>query len=138
MKTIFRLFFLLALIIIPFGKISAENCMRCLGKSSGSVLLCEGDSKFDAMNKCGNPDFMDETGTETLGSFGSRTKWNTMWGTVSRKSTGGGFVETTERIEKWYYNCGYGSFSKILTFRGSNLVSIENSDERGSGPQKCW
>ncbi len=49
----------------------------------------------------------------------------------------GSYREFSRKIEKWYYDCGEGRFVKEVTFKGNEVVSIENID-RGSGPQKCW
>lgn len=50
----------------------------------------------------------------------------------------GSFTAASNKVEKWYYNCGTGQFGKIVTFKGGKIVSIENSADRGTGDQKCW
>ncbi len=104
--------------------------MSCLSKTGQSYteLACEGDSKFDVIRKCGKPDYEDESATVSSGEFGS---------TRNKGTKQGGFTSSTERIEKFYFNCGTGRFIKILTFRGGRLVMIEEGD-RGSGDQRCW
>ncbi len=111
--------------------ISAEAaCMSCVSRTGSSYteLACEGDSKFDVIRKCGKPDYEEESSQVTTGQFGS---------TRQKGSKEGGFASSTERIDKFYFNCGQGRFVKILTFRGGVLVTIEEGD-RGSGEQKCW
>jgi hypothetical protein len=96
--------------------ISVEaKCIRCgLDK-----LACEGDSKFAAINACGEPNYSEEVGSDTHGS-------------VRR-----GDVDLSERkVEKLYYDCGYGDFVKILTIRNGKIISINDGD-RGSGPSRC-
>ncbi len=105
-------------------------CMSCLSHTGNSYteLACEGDSKFDVVRKCGNPDYGEESSQVTTGQFGS---------TRDKGMKSGGFATSTEKIEKLYFNCGQGRFIKILTFRGGTLVTIETGD-RGSGNQRCW
>lgn len=120
MKIMVSVFVTVLLIIVLVGE-SGAICMRCNAKGYGSDLLCEGENKFDATQKCGEPDYTEESGTETSGDFGR-----------------GSFEEASKIVEKWYYNCGGGSFNKILTFKGGILFSIEDSKNKGSGPEKCW
>ena len=104
--------------------------MSCISKTGTSYTeqVCEGDSKFDVVRKCGKPDYEEESSQVTTGQFGS---------TRERGAKEGGFSSSTERIDKLYLNCGQGRFIKILTFRGGTLIKIEEGD-RGSGEQKCW
>lgn len=113
------------------GSFNAEAaCMSCISNTGNSYteLACEGDSKFDVIRKCGKPDYEEESGNVTSGGFGS---------TREKGTRQGGFSSSTERIEKFYLNCGQGRFIKILTFRGGTLITIEEGD-RGSGEQRCW
>jgi hypothetical protein len=113
------------------GSLHAEAaCMSCVSRTGDSYteLACEGDSKFDVIRKCGNPDYEEESASVSSGEFGE---------TRQKGMKQGGFSSSTERIEKVYYNCGRGRFVKVLTFRGGTLVTIAEGD-RGSGEQKCW
>jgi hypothetical protein len=101
-------------------------CMSCLSQTGTGYteLACEGDSKFDVIYKCGEPDYTEETEEITEGSVRSEKPHSS-------------FRAVTQRVEKLYYNCGQGRFIKILVFRGARLVAVKNG-ERGSGPQRCW
>ena len=107
------LFFVL---IFSIYSIADASCIRCgLDK-----LACEGDSKFDAISQCGNPDHSEIVGEDTKGHIGTE-----------------GHVNVKERtVEKMYYNCGDSMFIKILTIKNGEIISIDDGD-RGSGPVKC-
>ncbi|MBL7180271.1 MAG: DUF2845 domain-containing protein [Desulfobacterales bacterium] len=100
----------------------------------GSNMICIGATPFDTLTKCGKPDYADQTGTATVGVFGSTTRRQ---GADATKQTGS-FTAASNKVEKWYYDCGTGQFGKIVTFKGGKIVSIENSADRGTGDQKCW
>jgi hypothetical protein len=119
------------LFLFCLGSLQAEAvCMSCISRTGTSYTeqVCEGDSKFDAVRKCGKPDYEEEIGNVTSGAVGS---------THEKETKKGGFTSSTEGLEKIYFNCGRGRFIKILTFRGGTLIKIEDGD-RGSGEQKCW
>ena len=97
------------------SSISIAACISCK-TSSGSELVCSGQSTFDLTSKCGNPDSSD-----------SRDK------IVTDNS---GRVQSI-RIDTYYYNCGAGTSTKAIEFVDGRLTSIRNGDE-GSGPEKCW
>jgi len=101
-------------------------CMSCLSQTGTGYteLACEGDSKFEVIYKCGEPDYTEETEEITEGS-------------VRPEKPGSSFRAVRQRVEKLYYNCGQGRFIKILVFRGARLIAVKNG-ERGSGPQRCW
>lgn len=117
-------------LLLMIGGRADAVCMSCLSHTGNSYTeqACEGDSRFDVMRKCGNPDYAEESGQVTTGEFGSARQ---------KGSKKGGFATSTEKIDKLYYNCGQGRFIKVLIFRGGTLVTIETGD-RGSGEQKCW
>jgi len=104
--------------------------MSCISKTGTSYteVACEGDSKYDVIRKCGEPDYSEETQQVISGEFGKERKDD---------KTRGAFGAVTEKVETVYYNCGQGRFIKVLVFRSGRLVSIQNGD-RGSGEQKCW
>jgi len=89
--------------------------MSCISKTGTSYTeqVCEGDSKFDVVRKCGKPDYEEESSQVTTGQFGSIRE---------RGAKEGGFSSSTERIDKLYFNCGRGRFIKIFTFRGGTPI----------------
>ncbi len=123
-------FLLITAVVIAFAAVqSYAACnLRC-STDGGSEIVCEGDSKFETVKKCGEPDFIVDVGYVSAGRFGSITN-----APLSR----GEYRESVARVEKWYYNCGEGRFLKEIIFKGGKVVSIESLSERGSGPQKCW
>jgi hypothetical protein len=80
------------------------NTLRCKGK-----LVQEGDTRFEVLAKCGEPDFVENI-TET-----------------ARAPTrlGGTYVVGTVEREVWTYNRAPGKFPAILRFDGTRLKSIE-------------
>lgn len=67
------------------------DSMRC-----GSKLVADGDTKFEVLVKCGEPEFVD-----------------VISGYYARK------------IEIWNYRLGPNEFVRTLTFRGDRLKKIE-------------
>lgn len=96
----------------------ADDTFRC-----GKKLVSVGDTTAEVIIKCGGPSMREFTGYETRGDY----KEN-----ISR----GTYREISQKVEKWYYNCGRGNFIKILTFKSGILTSIEIGG-RGSG-QPDW
>jgi len=57
-------------LIFCIYSIADASCIRCgLDK-----LACEGDSKFDAISQCGNPDHSEVVGEDTRGISAPRGK----------------------------------------------------------------
>lgn len=69
----------------------AGEAMRC-----GSNLVVPGNTKYDVLRKCGEPDYI-----EVVSSAIER------------------------RTEEWYYDYGAASFPRVLTFEGYRLFSIK-------------
>jgi hypothetical protein len=103
-------------LILCIYSVADASCIRCgLDK-----LACEGDTKFDVISQCGNPDYSEIVGEDT-----------------KVHSSSGSSAKLQERsVEKMYYNCGDGRFIKILTIKDSKIISVEDGD-RGSGPIRC-
>lgn len=115
------------LFVVAFNIIKAEaDCISCVA-NPGSVLACEGDSRFDVIAKCGNPDYVEEGEETKIGEIGPRI--------LGEKSKS--FTMITEKVERLYYNCGDGKFIKIVIVRGGKIVAVQDGD-RGSGNEKCW
>lgn len=106
---------LVLIFVLIFTSMVDAKCMKC----SIDAMVCDGDTKFDAITKCGNPDYSEETGTVKEGS-------------VRRGNVG----ISEQKIEKLFYNCGEKQFSKILTIKGGKIISIKDGDW-GSGPVRC-
>mgnify|MGYP001603837547 FL=1 len=130
MKTI--LGFVSFLIFILTSSAVKAECIRCLN-DGGSDLVCENDAVFDLIKKCGEPDYTVKASDKTGGVFQSKTK---KYG--PNLKTTGSFAAVTESVDKWFYNCGQGSFDKIIEVSGGKVISIKNSTSHGAGKQKCF
>gem|GEM_PF-645957 len=97
--------------------VSEASCIRCV--SGGLDMVCDGESKFVLIDKCGQPDFSEEVAEETRGSL-----WK------------GDVNIITEKVELLYYNCGDGAFIKVIRIKGGRIVSMKDAD-RGYGRGKC-
>ncbi len=86
----------------------AVDSLRC-----GSRLVALGDSAVKVLDVCGEPLAREVLGSRTL-HYGARR---------------GGFIETTEVVERWTYNAGRTHFRRELTFSGGDLVDIEFGDK---------
>jgi len=133
MKTI--LGFVSFLIFILTSSAVKAECIRCLN-DGGSDLVCENDAVFDLIKKCGEPDYTAKAYDKTGGVFQSKTQ---------KKSpnliTTGSFAAVTESVDKWFYNCGQGSFNKIIEVSGGktdfnfynsigrHIYQVENTTE---------
>jgi hypothetical protein len=102
-----RIIIITTLVLYLVTSMAHADSFRC-----GSRVVSTGDSKADVVIKCGPPDYSEVTSIEV---------------------TDRGAV----KIETFYYNCGDGRFTRILTFRGSRLVGIGSTGNYGSGPQRC-
>ncbi len=106
LAAISSLFFLS--ISLPAPAPAGDTTYRC-----GDEAVSVGDSTYTVQKACGKP-----ARTEKAGATGNTKKEKTAPGqkTTKGKST---------RVEKWYYDEGYGGFVYILTFQGGTLKKIE-------------
>ena len=120
----------LYMMLLTIAPPADAGCMSCFSKSGSSYteLVCEGDSTFDAIRKCGPPDYREETAEETSGEISSGPTWRPHTRTLNIQK---------RKVEKFYYDCGYMRLVRILTFSGKRLISIEEGG-RGAGEQRCW
>jgi hypothetical protein len=104
-----RIFLFLAAVLFGLSPTSGlADSLRCDGK-----LVTVGDSKLDAVAKCGNP-VLKETREEerAIRVFDSRRK-------VFRE------VRKTVVIDEWTYNFGPGQFLYLVRFRDGKVSEIE-------------
>lgn len=102
-----------------------SSTFRC-----GPEVVSIGDTKEEVRIKCGEP-----TSTE-VAAFQEKGFYQDV---PNRKRGGkekGSFLKVSEKVEKWYYNCGAYSFSVTLTFVGTDLETIEQLDY-GTGESDC-
>ena len=112
--------FLVSLLFVAIILMSVD----CYAFRCGNDIVSKGDSSAAVTSKCGKPDWQETIKTETKGTYsggGSKV---------------GKYSEVTEKVEKWYYNCGQFDFIYVLTIKAGQLVKIETAG-RGSGESRC-
>jgi len=116
--------FLVSLLLATITLMSV-NCyaFRC-----GDEIVSEGDSASAVHSKCGPPTWQETVQVETTGTFGGEMN--------RRGGFGGQYSEVSEKIEKWYYNCGQFDFVYVLTIRAGQVTKID-TERRGTGKSKC-
>ena len=73
----------------------------------GREIVLVGDTTIEVLMKCGEPTLLEEVGSLL-----------------------------SEKVEKWYYNCGSHKFIQILTLRAGVVESIKIGDY-GRGESDC-
>ncbi len=86
-----------------------DTIFRCGGDS-----VSVGDSRYTVQKICGKP-----SRSESAGNTGKEKKQKQPKGTTSSSSTG--------KVQKWYYDRGYGDYVYVLTFADDKLKKIEKS-----------
>ena len=120
----------LALLLVFIAVPGIADGMRC-----GTKLVVSGDSKATVLAKCGEP-MMKETLRVISKSkhFGHSTESGNIDGSGEFAKEKGGFgitTETTEVVEQWTYDPGWGQFLKLVVFRAGKLESINNGERGG-------
>jgi hypothetical protein len=100
------LFFFIA--TLPAPAIAEDTTFRC-----GGEAVSVGDSTYSVQKACGKP-----ARTEKTGTTGKTKKEKAAPGQKTSKGK-------STRVEKWYYDEGYGGYVYILTFQGGTLKKIE-------------
>ncbi len=93
---------------LPAPSDAEDVSFRC-----GNETVSVGDSSYVVLKACGEPARKDKTGKAGVAKSGT-----TATGEKAVKGASG-------RVEKWYYDEGYGGYVYILTFQGSTLRKIE-------------
>ena len=92
----------------------------------GRGLVNLGDSSGRVLIECGRPTSKEVVGTKTKGKSKKKVS-------LSEKRT---FSESTQRTERWFYNCGENDFIYVLTFEGGKLAK-EQTEGYGRGQSDC-
>ncbi len=108
------LFSFLLLVGFAFGGLhtaaASDSIFRCGGES-----VSVGDSRYTVQKICGKP-----SRSESVAKSGkSKKKQRELEETASKSSSG--------KVQKWYYDRGYGDFVYVLTFEKDTLKKIEKS-----------
>ena len=108
-----KISFFFASTLLIFLLISADAfAFRC-----GNNLVDVGDTKFDVLKKCGEPDYKQNWGEEVIGTQSDNN-----------------VRKVFNNIEEWTYNQGSYNFVRVLKFRNSELIDIETRGYGSSGP----
>lgn len=78
-----------------------------------------GDSQAEILRKNGEPLLVETIAFEITGAKGQENP-NGVQGSSQRE----------EKVERWTYSLGPGSFLRLLTFKGGRLVSVETGDRQ--------
>ncbi len=113
-----RLILLAIAVLLLFGAIVSSASASSISCSGGNVYT--GDLRMDLISKCGNPDDI-EYGYDTTGATGGN----------------GNFTAQSRSVQKFYYNCGAGRLSRIITISDGRVIRIITTGNYGSGPNKC-
>jgi hypothetical protein len=115
---------MLVVILLCLGLSAPSFALRC-----GSRLVSKGDTKYEVIRKCGEPDFVDAWEEELIQrDFGFRREFDS----ESRRYTWHRepfLVKETVRIEEWTYNFGSTRFLRYLRFENGILTSISSGDK---------
>jgi hypothetical protein len=110
--------------IILLGLVNICSAFRC-----GTELVSEGDTKFEVLHKCGDPDYVESWEEDRLQKdFGLRREYdsNNRRYTWSREPF---LVNEKVRIEEWTYNLGPTQFIRYLRFENGILTKISTGDK---------
>ncbi|HBH35205.1 MAG TPA: hypothetical protein DDW45_02005 [Gammaproteobacteria bacterium] len=116
---------LLSMLLAGACSIHAES-RRC-----GTRLVDTGDTKADVLMRCGEPMLKEVLRSESTGN-----QFRSDSDIQSGQNTDSGEIrlynETTEIIEQWTYNPGWGKFLKLVIFRGGIVDSIKDGPRMGN------
>jgi hypothetical protein len=120
-----RLFALCLLnLIIAIVLIEQSFAFRC-----GTELVDEGDSKYEVMHKCGDPNHIESWEEERIQrDFGLSREYNSRSGRYNWYRAPF-LVKEKVRIEEWTYNRGPTDFIRYLRFENGILTSIARGDK---------
>ena len=109
----------LVILLIVIFPTSADS-MRC-----GNKLIVSGDTKAEVLIRCGEPMLKEVLRSESTGrQFRSGSDIQT--GQSTDRSEFRRYTETTEMVEQWTYNQGWGKFLRLVIFRGGRVDTIED------------
>jgi len=95
----------------------------------GTRLVSEGDSKYEVIHKCGEPDYVESWEEERIQrDFGLRREYDP----ENRRYTWNRepfLVKEKVRIEEWTYNLGSTQFMRYLRFENGILTKISTGDK---------
>jgi hypothetical protein len=112
------------LIVVAPGDGAAFRC--------GSGLVNPGDRTGKVLIECGPP-----TSRETVGSRTTVRTVKTERSTKKEKAAvQSSRRDASQKVERWFYNCGEHDFVYVLTFEGGVLAK-EETEGYGKGKSDC-
>jgi hypothetical protein len=121
------LMFIVIAVCLMILKSNDCSAFRC-----GSGLVTEGDTKAKVLIECGQPTYQEKGGIKKKTSRMESGKLKISDGVTHQKK----HKETTQKIEKWYYNCGDNDFIYVLEFE-NGILRKEDTTGRGKGKSDC-
>ena len=106
----FSLFLLVGFALASLRPAGADDSVFRCGGESVSV----GDSRYTVEKICGRP-----SRSESVAKNSKDKKQKQPKGTTSKSSSG--------KVQKWYYDRGYGDFVYVLTFEKDTLKKIDKA-----------
>lgn len=109
-----------AVLVLISATGTGAQAFRC-----GSRLVEIGDSKWDLLNRCGQPAWVEEWMEKRWQPYYSEPFSSGRRFYVS-PPVFSEFVYVT--VQQWFYNFGPTQFTRILTFENNRLTRIETGD----------
>jgi hypothetical protein len=98
----------------------------------GAGLVLTGDKSGKVLIECGPPTSREVVGAKTKGKT-TKTERAKQKHQPLEKAT---YKESSQKVERWYYNCGAHDFIYVLTFEGGVLTK-EETEGYGRGKSDC-
>ena len=111
---------------------STVMTIDCYAFRCGDEIVSRGDSAASVYQKCGRPGYQEAVQANTQGTYKGQG-YHYGGGYSEHQGT---YQSTTEKTEKWYYNCGANDYIYVLTITGGEVKAVE-SERRGSGRSEC-
>ena len=114
----------LVTVLMFFGLTGPSFAFRC-----GTQLVDEGDTKYEVLHKCGDPNYIESWEEERIQSdFGLRREYDIRTGQHYwyRAPL---LVKEKVKIEEWTYNPGPTEFIRYLRFENGILTNISTGDK---------
>lgn len=111
-------------VLIAFGLADPAFAFRC-----GTQLVDEGDTKYEVLHKCGEPNHIESWEEERIQrDFGVRREYDSRAGRYNWYRAPF-LVKEKVRIEEWTYNPGPTEFIRYLRFENGILTNVSTGDK---------
>lgn len=117
---------LLIIFVFSFAPLNSYGMMRC-----GKKLVSTGESKGTVVAICGKPFYKAGGGEKQKGRSTTRGRIKITGKNSAKYKERTRSSQTTDTIEKWYYDFGPRYFIYVLTFKNELLEKINTTTTRG-------